>query len=72
MVMFKVMKTDGLPLSSQQVIVRTTGRYEYGITDHQGYVSLPIDRAAEGKIIIGGKTVYLGDFELTILIINLN
>lgn len=70
MVTFRVLKTNGHPLSNQQVIVRTLGQWDFGITSRNGEVSLPLHHDVIGRIIIGGKSVYLGQLGIGIIYVN--
>ncbi|MEZ4775878.1 MAG: hypothetical protein R3D00_22040 [Bacteroidia bacterium] len=56
---FQVINKDGSPVPSQQVIIRTLGDMQFGITDYQGFVSIPT-RDDSGNIIIQGKTRHCG------------
>lgn len=67
MVSFRVLQTNGTPVPGKQVIVRTLGRWDFGITGVDGLVHLPLEPGENGRIIIGGQSVYLGDLGLDTL-----
>lgn len=67
MVTFRVLQTNGIPVPDKQVIVRILGQWHYGITGHNGQVSLPLCPGLNGRIIIGGQSVYLGTLGLDTL-----
>lgn len=56
---FQVIYPDGSPVQSQQVIIRTIGDMQFGITDYYGYVTIPT-RDDSGNIIIQGRTRHCG------------
>ncbi|MEZ4827334.1 MAG: hypothetical protein R3C61_13805 [Bacteroidia bacterium] len=58
-VSFQVVYADGSPACSQQVILRTLGDVQFGITDQDGFVTIPTCDE-EGKIIVLGKTRHYG------------
>ncbi len=72
MVTIQVIQTNGHPIPHRQVIVRVPerGRYEYGITDGQGVVHLPLSVQESGSIIVGGKKVYIGLLDLHRLVVS--
>ncbi|WNJ20662.1 hypothetical protein [Pontibacter sp. G13] len=63
---FTVLESDGTPASNLQVIVSCPGEKGYGITNRQGFVTVPMLQEF-GKIIINGRTVYYGSLEVDAL-----
>ncbi|MDX2247905.1 MAG: hypothetical protein SF052_14060 [Bacteroidia bacterium] len=67
---FQVVHSDGTPVPSQQVILRTLGDMQYGITDYYGYVTIPT-RDDSGNVIIQGRTRHCGYLlDLTQVVLN--
>lgn len=69
-VSFRVLTCQGAPVPRQQVIVRVCGRYEYGITDAEGFVAFPLSPNVQGKVIVQGQTRYLGALALREVLLN--
>lgn len=69
-VSFRVFTDSGKPVSGLQVIVRACGRFEYGLTDRTGLVQFPLASQESGKVIILGRTRYLGDLGLQRIVLN--
>lgn len=64
MIAFNVFLSDGSPAVDTQVIIMALGETQYGITDRQGFVQIPVSNNS-GKIIIRGKTVHYGDLNIS-------
>jgi hypothetical protein len=69
-VSFRVITRHGIPVRKQQVIVRVSGRFEYAITDATGLANFPFSTDQVGKVIILGRTRYLGGLEVQEIILN--
>jgi hypothetical protein len=69
-VSFRVVTGTGKPLPGLQVLVRTCGRFEYALTNRAGIAQFPLAPQLDGKVIIGGRTRYLGNLSLQQLILN--
>ena len=71
MVSIRVLETNGTPVSGKQVIAYRLGKWDFAITNKAGMFELPfIEPAETARVIIGGKSVYLGEMTVNTIYIN--